>query len=346
MALSSNSEWLQIAIVGGFNTLMETFMRIAVVGATGRIGAKLTRTLLGAGHQVRALSRGGPALDALVEIGAEPFLGSFDTGAGKLDTFFQDADAAFLMVKTDWNNIEGHYPVVAQRFVDALRNSTVRLVVSLSAMGSDVKGKTGHFESFYHLDQKLNELSNIDLVHLRAAWFMENTLAWTGSVAKYGRIAWSCEPDLKMPWVATDDIADLAAKELSNPTGEHRVIREVGSQDLTMLEVAAIIGAEIGRPVDYRFIDRTRTDAQAEYLKRFGTPEHWLDDSLTSDALNNGLVRFHGDHDVRPPLPTTMEAVIRDVWKPRYLEAVADGQQPETFPMWCARDELDSRQAP
>ncbi len=146
-------------------------MRIAVVGATGRIGAELTRTLLSAGHQVKALSRGGPALDALVKIGAEPFLGSFDTGKGELDTFFEDADAAFLMVKTDWKNIHGHYPAVAQRFVDALRNSPVKLAVSLTAMGSDVKGSTGHFESFYHLDQKLNQLDTIDLVHLRAGWF-------------------------------------------------------------------------------------------------------------------------------------------------------------------------------
>ncbi len=35
-------------------------MRIAVVGATGRIGAKLTENLLAKGHSVKALSRGGP----------------------------------------------------------------------------------------------------------------------------------------------------------------------------------------------------------------------------------------------------------------------------------------------
>ena len=311
-------------------------MRIAVVGATGRIGAKLTRALLSTGHQVKALSRGGPALDALAKIGAEPFLGSFDTGAGELDKFFQDADAAFLMVKTDWNNIHGHYPAVARRFVDALRNSPVRLAVSLTAMGSEVRGSTGHFESFYHLDQTLNQLSNIDLVHLRAAWFMENTLAWKEAVARYGRIGWSFNPDLKMPWVATDDIADLAAKELTNPTGERRVIREVGSEDLTMPEVAAIISREIGRQVEYCFVDRKRKDVEAEFLKRFGTPEIWLDHSLTADALNDGLVRFHGH---RSRLPTTMETFIRDVWKPRYLEVVAGGPEPETFHMWSSKAE-------
>jgi uncharacterized protein YbjT (DUF2867 family) len=313
--------------------------KIAVVGATGRIGAQLTRRLLSAGHQVKALSRGGPALDELAKLGAEPVLGSFDTGAGQLDKFFQDVEAAFLMVKTDWNNIEGHYPVVAQRFVDALRGSPVKLAVSLSAMGSDVNGKTGHSECFYHLDQKLNELTNIDLVHLRAAWFMENALAWTGSVAKYGRLAWYYHPDLKMPWVATDDIAGLAEKELTHPTGEHRVIREVGSEDLTMAELAAIISREIGKPVEYRCVDRKQKEIEDEFLKRFGTPDRWLDDSRSADAYNNGVVRFQGDGPpLRPVLPTRLAAFIRDVWKPRYLELIASGRdEPETFYTWSAK---------
>jgi uncharacterized protein YbjT (DUF2867 family) len=316
-------------------------MRIAVVGATGRIGAKLTEKLLASGHSVKALSRGGPALDALVATGAEPFIGSFDSGAGELNRFFEDADAAFLMVKTDWNNIHDHYPVVAQRFVDALSQSPVKLAVSLSALGSDVKGKTGHAECFYILDEKLNELSNINLVHLRAAWFMENTAVWTESVARYGRIAWFYKPDLKMPWVATDDIADLAAKELTSPTGEHRVIREVGSEDLTMTELTAIISKEIGQQVEYRYIDRKRKDVKAEFLKRFGTPDRWLDDTLSADAYNNGVVRFHGEGPpLRPQLPTKMENFIRDSWRPRFLQAVASEPEPETFYTWSSKPEL------
>ncbi len=268
-------------------------------------------------------------------MGAEPFLGSFDTGFGELDKFFQDADATFLMVKTDWNNIHGHYPAVANRFVEALRNSPVRLAVSLTAIGSEVSGSTGHFECFHHLDQKLNQLGNIDLVHLRATWFMENMLAFTDAVARHGRIGWSINPDVKLSWVATADIADLAARELINPTGEHRVIREVGAEDLTMPEVAAMIGRQIDRPVEYRFIDRKRKDVEAEYLKRFGTPELWLDDSLTLDALNDGRVRFHGE---RSPLPTRMEAFIEDVWKPIYLQSLADENRPETFYTWSSRE--------
>ncbi|RYE74238.1 MAG: nucleoside-diphosphate sugar epimerase, partial [Myxococcales bacterium] len=159
---------------------------------------------------------------------------------------------------------------------------------------------------------------------------------WTEAVARHGRIGWSLDPGLKVPWVATHDIAAVAAGELTRPTGEHRVIREVGSEDLTMPEVAAMMSQEIGRRVEYRFVDRRRKEIEGEYLARFGTPERWLDDSQTLDALNDGRVRFHGD---RRPLPTTMAAFLRDTWKPRYLQSVADEPGPETFPTWSARPE-------
>ena len=66
-----------------------------------------------------------------------------------------DADAAFLMAKTDWSNLHGHYPEVALRFFDALRDSTVRLAVSFTGMSSEVSGGIGHFQGVYILDQRI-----------------------------------------------------------------------------------------------------------------------------------------------------------------------------------------------
>ena len=91
----------------------------------------------------------------------------------------------------------------------------------------------------------------------------------------------------------------------------------------------------ISKPIEYRFVDRTRDDVEAAYLARSGTPERWPYDSQTLDALNNRRVRFHGS---RRPLATTMTAFVRDVWKPRYLEALAHEPEAETFYTWCARD--------
>jgi uncharacterized protein YbjT (DUF2867 family) len=311
-------------------------MHIAVVGATGRIGAKVTENLLAKGHSVKALSRGGPALDVLVAKGAEPFLGSFDTGDGELGRFFEDADAAFLMVKTLWGaeDFHGHYPAVALRFFDALRDSPVKLAVSLTAMGSELSGNTGHFQGFHILDQILNRLRDINLVHLQGGWFMEDLGRWADAIAQYNRIGFTLAPDVKAPWVSVQDIADLAAKAFDTPTDEHRSVKQLGI-DYTMTEIAAIIGREVGREVDYRFVDPTNREFETVFRERFGTLDRWVYDKNTAAALNDGRVKFRDD---RPALPTTMEDFAKDTLIPLVEKARMEAPKPETFLTWSSKD--------
>lgn len=310
-------------------------MRIAVVGATGRIGARLTENLLAKGHSVKALSRGGPALNALVAKGAEPFFGSFDTGDGELGRFFDDADAAFLMVKTLWaaEDFHGHYPAVALRFFDALRDSPVKLAVSLTAMGSELSGNTGHFQGFHMLDQILNRLRDINLVHLQGGWFMQDLARWSDAIVRHNRIGWTLAPDVKAPWVSIQDIADFAANEFDAPTGEHRSVKQLGI-DYTMAEIAAIIGRAVGREVDYRFVDMRDREVETVFRERFGTLDRWVYDKNTAAALNDGRVKFRDD---RPALPTTIDVFTRDTLKPLIEKARTDGVKPETFLTWSSQ---------
>lgn len=310
-------------------------MRIAVVGATGRIGAKLTENLLAKGHSVKALSRGGPALNALATKGAEPFIGSFDTGDGELSKFFEDADAAFLMVKTLWaaEDFHGHYPAVALRFFDALRDSPVRFAVSLTGMGSELTGNTGHFQGFHILDQILNRLRDIKLVHLQGGWFMDDLSRWADAIAQYDRIGFTLAPHVKAPWVSVQDVAAFATKEFDTPPEEHRSVKQLGI-DYTMPEIAAMIGRALGREVDYRFVDPTSHAVETDFRERFGTLDRWVYDKNTAAALNDGRVKFRDD---RPVLPTTMEDFVKDTLKPLIEKARTDGVKPETFLTWSSR---------
>lgn len=310
-------------------------MRIAVVGATGRIGARLTKNLLAKGHSVKALSRGGPALDALVAKGAEPFIGSFDTGTGNLNTFFEDADAAFLMVKTLWGSedLHGHYPTVALRFFDALRDSSVKLAVNLTGMGSDVNGNTGHFQGFHILDQILNRLSKIKLVHLQGGWFMQDLSRWVDAIAQYHTIGWTLEPNVKTPWVDIEDIANFAAKEFDTPTDQHRSVKQLGI-DYTMSEIATMVGRALGREVNYRFVDPDDRKIETEFRERFGTLDRWVYDRNTAAALNDGRVKLMAD---RPALRTTMEEFVKSTLGPLIEKARTDSGKPESFLTWISQ---------
>jgi uncharacterized protein YbjT (DUF2867 family) len=307
-------------------------MKIAVVGATGNIGSQLCHRLLEAGHQVRALSRGGPQLDRLVELGAEPFIGSFDEGTFDGPAFFNGADAAFTMVKTDWSNLHGHYSKVAERLAKALDGSSVDLVVNLSSFGGDQKEGTGHFVGFHQLEQILDRRKEIRMVHLRGGYFMANMLAWVDSVARHSRIAWYFGPDTTVPLVETRDIATVAAAQFLSPTEAAHTICEVGAEERTMREVAAIIGREIGRPVEATTISSERADVRERFISQFGTEEKWDYDVKTYRAIDDGRVRFHTR---RGPLPTSFEQFVRDTWKPAYDKALTDHHtRPQDFASW------------
>jgi uncharacterized protein YbjT (DUF2867 family) len=199
-------------------------------------------------------------------------------------------------------------------------------------MGSEVSGNTGHFQGFYILDQILNRLRDIKLVHLQGGWFMQDLAGWVDSIAQHDRIGWSLDPNVKTPWVAIQDIADLAAKEFDTLTDQPRSVKQLGI-DYTMTEIAAIFSQALGREVDYRFIDRSDREVEAIFRERFGTLGRWVYDNDTLAALNDGRVKFHDD---RPALPTTMEAFVKDTLTPLIEKARTDGGKPETFLTWSS----------
>ncbi|MGE2716439.1 NmrA family NAD(P)-binding protein [Mycolicibacterium litorale] len=309
-------------------------VRIAVVGGTGNIGARLCREALAGGHHVRIMTRGGAAARELVALGAEPFVGSFDSGTPGAEEFFENADAAFTMVRSDWSVVD-HYPVVAQRLATALRRHTPGLVVNLSAVGADLTN-AGHSSGFGVLERALDAVLGARTVHLRAGWFMENFLAHVDGTARFGVLATMIRPEIALPAVAIEDVARAAAEELLGHSAALDGVREVqGPADLTMAEAADCIAGAIGRSVRLVHISPTDHVVGGAFLQRFGSAEHWAHQVASDAAFNEGRARFH-----RPRTDFDLGSLpfaefVDEVWKPAYLSAVGrTDPEPATFQAW------------
>ncbi|MDO1582666.1 nucleoside-diphosphate sugar epimerase [Rhizobium oryzicola] len=209
----------------------------------------------------------------------------------------------------------------------------MKFAVSLTAMGSEVSGNTGHFQGFHILNQILNRLHDINLVHLQGGWFMEDLSRWADATAQHDRIGFTLAPDVKAPWVSIPDLSDFAAKEFDAPTDQHRSVKQLGI-DYTMAEIAAIVGRALGREVDYRFVDPTNREVERVFRERFGTLDRWVYDKNTTAALNDGRVKFRDD---RPALPTTMEDFVNDTLIPLIEKARTEAPKPETFLTWSSQ---------
>ena len=75
-------------------------MRVLVTGATGYIGEAVTRRLLEAGHEVRAIARSDGASDRITALGARPVAGDLDD-PGSLTGVVGDAEALVYAASTD-----------------------------------------------------------------------------------------------------------------------------------------------------------------------------------------------------------------------------------------------------
>ena len=82
---------------------------------------------------------------------------------------------------------------------------------------------------------------------------MENTLAQIGIIRNTGMTVGPLRPDLKLPMIATRDIGEAAASALLNVDFRQKQTRELlGQRDISMSEVAQIIGKNIGK-LDLRY---------------------------------------------------------------------------------------------
>jgi (4-alkanoyl-5-oxo-2,5-dihydrofuran-3-yl)methyl phosphate reductase len=82
---------------------------------------------------------------------------------------------------------------------------------------------------------------------------MDNALYWARSIKTDGVVR-SSTGDGKIPFIHSDDIADVAAKALTMPEYEGRVLAITGPEALSYAEMTAKIGAGIARPLEYQAI--------------------------------------------------------------------------------------------
>jgi uncharacterized protein YbjT (DUF2867 family) len=121
--------------------------------------------------------------------------------------------------------------------------------VNLSSIGADLTSGTGPIAALHRQEQRLNTISGLNVMHLRAAYFMENLLANIPLIRSQGMNGTAVRGDLKMPMIAARDIAAFAAAGLLKRDFTGSSVRYLlGKEDLTMSEATMTIGIKIGKP--------------------------------------------------------------------------------------------------
>ena len=281
---------------------------VVLMGANGNITSRLAKLLLGQGGKVRVIGRDAAHMKSLKETGAELAVGSA-ADAAFLAQQFKGADAVYAMIPPEYSSPDHrkYQNVVGEAIAQAIVKSGVTSVVSLSSGGASLPDGTGPIAGLHDQEERLKKLSSVNILHLRAAYFMENHLHAIGLIKAFGVYPGMIAPDVPMAMIAVQDIAAHAARELVQLNFKGQSVRHlVGPREYTMSEAAGILGAAIGKP-DLKYVKGDPAQAKAGMVQS-GFSQNVADlFEEMSNALSDGRITRSIDAASTIHAPTTLE---------------------------------------
>ena len=225
-------------------------MKIIVTGSLGNISHPLAQLLVQQGHTVIIISSKSNKQPAIEALGATAAIGTVED-APFLAATFAGADAVYLMIPPNFavTDSRAYYRRIGQHYAQAVQQAGVRRVVLLSSWGAHLAEGTGGILGSYDVEEILAQLPNLDLTRLRPTSFYSNMFSFAGMIKAIGAVGVNYPGTTRVAFVHQRDIAAAAAEELARPAAAPGLsVRYVASDERTADEVAAALGAAIGRP--------------------------------------------------------------------------------------------------
>jgi uncharacterized protein YbjT (DUF2867 family) len=131
----------------------------------------------------------------------------------------------------------------------AAKAAGVEHAVKLSVLGVGADAPVS-FSRWHAAGEEALRSSGLEWTFLRPNGFMQNTLRDAGTIREQGRFS-SPLGDAAVSWVDVRDIADVAARVLTEPGHAGKAYTLTGPAALTHADVAATLARNAGREVEY-----------------------------------------------------------------------------------------------
>jgi uncharacterized protein YbjT (DUF2867 family) len=286
-----------------------------VLGSSGNTGSIIANFLLSKGQKVRVVGRDVGRLQGFVRKGAEVFTADVSDAASLIKAF-RGARAAYVMLPP--LNSREEQERQSDAIAKAVKDSGLRCAVHLSSYGAHVPEGTGPVTGLHSSEQKLNAISHLDVLHVRAGYFMQNNLTAIDMIHGMGLFGHALLPDLKLPMIATRDVGDYAAQRLLDLDFSGKQTCELlGERDLSMAEATAVIARGIGKP-DLRY-EQFPYDQVQQVLVQTGMPPKKAAVYIEMfQAINAGVLAAQELRSPQNSTPTSFEKFVQDVFAAAY----------------------------
>ena len=264
-------------------------MKYAITGGAGHISKPLVKLLLSAGHKVTVIGRDENHLNELADTGAQKAIGTLED-VQFLKKAFAGADAVYTMCPPNFmtSDLKGFYEGLGKNYAEAILATGIQYLVNLSSIGAHLAEGAGPASGLYRTEKALNTLKDVNIKHLRPAYFYSNLETLAGMIKNMGIIGNNfSNTGKRFPIAAATDISEVAAEELTGLNFSGHSIRYLASDETDTEEIAAAIGKAIGKP-GLKWMKFNDDDALEGLLRAGFSKEIAADFIELGNAINSG----------------------------------------------------------
>lgn len=222
--------------------------KYVITGSIGHISKPIIAGLVKAGKEVSVITSNHDKINEIESRNAKALVGSlFDTAF--ITKAFEGAEVVYTMVPPIWktNDWKASQLEIVSSYVQAIKNNkTVKYVVNLSSVGAHLGTGAGPIDALSVFEKELNNLSGIQVKHLRPTFFFYNFLAQLPMLKHAGIMGANYGED-KIALVSPNDIAAVALEELQSLNFTGNSVRYITSDERTGHEVAETLGTSMGK---------------------------------------------------------------------------------------------------
>ena len=296
---------------------------ITILGATGNIGSKIAQHLIQKGEAIRVISRSSDRLRTLAKMNAEPWVGDANVTAFLVKAF-TDVDAVYTLIPPNpkADNFMAYANIIGGSIARALELAKVKYVVNISSVGAELSEGTGPIKGLHSLEGRLKGIKELNVLNLRCTYFMENLLGNIDLIGSKGITGSAVRGDIKIPMIATRDIASYAAERLvKRDFAGSSVQYLLGQRDISLVEATEIIGKKINKPL-LRYVTFPYDEAEKAMVGMGLSPDMSKTYIEMSRAFNDGLIKF-GKRTKENTTTTSFELFCDEVLVPVYTQKMA-----------------------
>jgi uncharacterized protein YbjT (DUF2867 family) len=225
---------------------------ILVTGSPGNIGTPLAQQLLEQGRKIRLMVRNPKKEDQVVadlrSRGAEVVQGDFSDPAS-LPPCFTGVESAFLLVPVAQETAEWKGD-----FIRAAKQNGVARIVNLSVSGASSNSPVALFRWHWEAEQTL-EASGLAWTHLQPTDLARYNIRSNLPTVQAQGAFYSTIGEGKVAMVDEEDVAEVAAKILTEDGHEGKKYVLTGPRALSYPDVADALAKKLGKSVKYIDID-------------------------------------------------------------------------------------------